>query len=264
MKTKTTLFHGGILMPCLFLLLLAPGQAQNSLSRMSYTYCQDNIPAARCLLPHSFAHASFRNDFCTKEMMYKELEISLIHNQDALLTSFTHYGYGLFGELQAHIGYGRRFGKHVGVALRGVYLLNHAHHHAARHSVTIDFSLCCKINNTLAIGVALYNPIRMKYGVIGQEVIPMSFNLQVCYLPVEKLNCTAFAEKRVPGGFDLGAKIFYHPISYLILSGTASLSHCGIGVFVPWKSFVFSLQSQWYYRVSFSPQCAMDYYFKNR
>jgi len=195
--------------------------------------------------------------------MYKLLEFNLIHNYDALLVTLDHYGYSDFGELTAHIGYGRRFGEKFSVALRGVYLLNHAVHYPVRHSITIDFSMCYKISNTLTLAVSLYNPIRMKYGITGQEVIPMSFNLQVCYLPVDKLLCALYGEKKLPGGFNIGTSIFYHPKQNLILTGDVSLTHCGFGVLVPWKSFVFSIQSQWHYQVSFSPQCNIDYHFKN-
>lgn len=250
-------------MSCLLLALVFQIQAQVALQPSHFTRVLQAFPAARCLLPSPYLGASFRNDFCTKEMMFKELEFDYIHQQDALLTSVRHYGYSGFGELSIHIGYGRRFGNKVAVALRGVYLLNHATHYAPRHSFTVDFSAYCQVSHAIGLAVNLYNPIRMKYGVTGEEVIPMVFALQADYQPNVKLMLSLYGEKTLPGTLDAGFKMFYHPVPNLIISGTAALTHCGIGVFVPWRQLIFSIKADWYYKVSVSPQVGLDYHFKN-
>ena len=251
-------------MPIIILLFLSKIeiQAQESIQNLHFTHALHDFPAARSMLRTSYLHAAFRNDFCTKEMMFKELEFDFIHQQDALLTTITHYGYGSFGELAVHIGYGRRFGNKVAVALRGVYLLNHATHYAPRHSFTVDFSICYKINAKLCLSVALFNPIRMKYGITGEEVIPMRFELQGDYQPNEKLLISLYGSKTLPGELDIGARLHFQPKNNLILSSIASITNCGIGISIPWKGFVFNVQGQWYYRISVSPGCGVGYYFK--
>lgn len=262
MNTKRILYHGGILMSCLFLIIIFPAQSQNSLCNLQFSEALHDFPAARSMLTSSYLHAAFRNDFCTKEMMFKELEFDFIRHQDVLLTTITHYGYEGFGKLAVHIGYGRRFGNKVAVALRGVYLLNHATHYPPRHSMTVDFSICYKINGKFCLSVALFNPIRMKYGITGEEVIPMSFGLQGDYQPSEKILISLYGNKTLPGELDIGARLHFQPNDYLILSGTASITNCGIGIYIPWKGFAFSFQGQWYYRISVSPGCGVGYYFK--
>ena len=256
------LFHGGIVMPCLILLFLTRLQAQVAIQPLHFTRALHDFPAARCMLSAPFLNASFRNNFCTKEMMFKELEFDFIHQQDALLTTITHYGYGGFGELAVHLGYGRRFGNKVSVTLRSVYLLNHAKHYAPRHSFTVDFSICYKITDKICLSVVLFNPIRMKYGITGEEVIPMKFGLQGDFQPSEKILLSLYGSKTLPGEFDIGARLHFQPDKHLILSGIASTTNCGIGVYIPWKGFLFSAQCQWYYRISVSPQCGVGYYFK--
>lgn len=258
------LFHGGILMPCLFLTLIFPIQAQVSMQSLQYTLVLQDFPAARCMLHDAYLGTSFRNDFCTKEMMFKELEFDFIHQQDALLASASHYGYSGFGELAVHIGYGRRFGNKVAVALRGVYLLNHATHYAPRHSFTVDFSAYCQVSRSISLAVSLYNPIRMKYGVTGDEVIPMEFALQADYQPNEKMIFALYGKKTLPGTMDAGLEMYYHPLPNLMVSGTAALTHCGIGVFVPWRQLVFSIKADWYYKVSVSPQGGIEYYVEKK
>lgn len=245
----------------LILLNSLSGSAQVALQDILYTNVMHEFPAARSMLRSSYLHAAFRNDFCTKEMMLKELEFDLVHQQDALLTTITHYGYSSFGELKVSIGYGRRFGGEVAVALQAVYLLNHAEHYPTRHSFTIDFSAFCQISRTIGLAVNLYNPIRMKYGVTGEEVIPMRFELQGDYQPSEKLLISLFGSKTLPGEFDIGARLHFQASKLFILSGNASITNCGIGIHIPWKGFIFSVQGQWYYRISVSPGCGVGYYF---
>lgn len=262
MNTKPSPSYGGTLAVCLLMTLQFTIQAQNDLQRIQFTGSLMDYPAARCMLPTSYLHISFRNDFCTKEMMSKTVEYDFIHHQDALLASIRHYGYTAYGEMSVHLGYGRRFGEKISVALRGVYLLNHAAHYPPRHSVTVDFSICYKINDKICLSVALFNPIHMKYGITGEEVIPMAFQLQGDYRPLDKLLISLYGTKTLPGEFDIGARLHFQPNEYLILSGTASITNCGIGVHIPWKGFIFSVQGQWYYRVSISPGCGVGYYFQ--
>lgn len=262
MNTKFRIASGRGTAILFFLSLFFGITAQTIFPQHHYSYGLHDFPAARSMLTSSYLHAAFRNDFCTKEMMFKELEFDFIHQQDALLTTITHYGYSNFGELAVHIGYGRRFGNKVAVALRGVYLLNHATHYAPRHSFTVDFSAYCQVSRSISLAVSLFNPIRMKYGVTGEEVIPMVFVLQADYQPNEKLLLALYGEKKLPGTLDAGLEMYYNPLPNLMVSGTAALTHCGIGVFVPWKQIIFSIEADWYYKVSVSPQCSLDYLFK--
>ena len=262
MNTKFRIASGRGTAILFFLSLFFGITAQTIFPQHHYSYGLHDFPAARSMLTSSYLHAAFRNDFCTKEMMFKELEFDFIHQQDALLTTITHYGYSNFGELAVHIGYGRRFGNRLGVALQSVYLLNLAKHYPPRHSITVDFSICYKINEKFCLSVALFNPIRMKYGITGEEVIPMKFGLQGDFQPSEKILLSLYGSKTLPGEFDIGARLHFQPDKHLILSGIASTTNCGIGVYIPWKGFLFSAKCQWYYRISVSPQCGVGYYFK--
>lgn len=250
-----------LIITTLIILDALSGSAQVALQNILYTNAMQGFPAARCMLATSYAHAGFRNDYGLKELMFGNVEYDYIHQQDALLASASHYGYSSFGELKVSIGYGRRFGGKVAVALQAVYLLNHAEHYPTRHSFTIDFSAFCQISRTIGLAVNLYNPIRMKYGVTGEEVIPMRFELQGDYQPSEKLLISLFGSKTLPGEFDIGARLHFQASKLFILSGNASITNCGIGIHIPWKGFIFSVQGQWYYRISVSPGCGVGYYF---
>ncbi|MBR4918136.1 MAG: hypothetical protein IKZ52_02845 [Bacteroidales bacterium] len=250
-----------LIITTLIILDALSGSAQVALQDILYTNAMQGFPAARCMLTTSYAHAGFRNDYGLKEMMFGDVEYDYIHQQDALLASASHYGYSGFGELNVSIGYGRRFGGKVCVALQAVYLMNHAEHYPMRQSFTIDFSAYCQISRTLGLAVDLFNPIRMKYGVIGEEVIPMIFALQANYQPNEKILFALYGEKTLPGTLDAGLEMYYHPLPNLMVSGTAALSHCGIGILIPWKQIIFSIEANWHYRVSVTTQGDVGYYF---
>ena len=251
-----------LIITTLIILDALSGSAQVALQDILYTNAMQGFPAARCMLATSYAHAGFRNDYGLKELMLGNVEYDYIQQQDALLASASHYGYSSFGELKVGIGYGRRFSNKVAIALQAVYLLNHAEHYHTRHSFTIDFSAYCQISRTLGLAVDLYNPIRMKYGVTGNEIIPMVFALHVDYQPSEKLIFTLYGEKTLPGTLDAGLEMYYHPLPNLMVSGTAALTHCGIGILIPWKQIIFSIGADWYYRVSVSMQGVVGYYYR--
>ena len=69
-------------MSCLFLIIIFPAQSQNSLCNLQFSEALHDFPAARSMLTSSYLHAAFRNDFCTKEMMFKEL--FLFNNREQL------------------------------------------------------------------------------------------------------------------------------------------------------------------------------------
>lgn len=250
-----------LIITTLIILDALSGSAQVALQDILYTNAMQGFPAARCMLATSYAHAEFRNDYALKELMFGKVEFDFIHQQDALLASASHYGYSGFGELNVSIGYGRRFGGKVCVALQAVYLMNHAEHYPTRHSFTVDFSAYCQISRTLGLVVDLFNPIRMKYGVIGEEVIPMIFALQVNYKLNDKLCFTLYGQKKLPGTLELGANIFCQPHKNIILLCDASITHCGIGLIIPWRLLAFNIKADWYYRVSVSTQEDVGYYF---
>lgn len=238
--------------------------AQINLSDLQYTVGERDIPASRSMLSDSHLEIAFLNRFCIKEMMYKSVEYNGIFNNGNLLFSkMTHEGYGKFGELTATVGYGRRFGDKTAVALCGVYLLNHAEHYPTRHSFTIDISLFYQVSSNISLSVSLFNPIHLCYGVIGDEPIPMCFLVNIGYRVGEASTGHIFCKKALPGELDIGIDLTYKPASYIFLYGICSMTRTGIGIHIPWKGFVFSLMTDWYYRVSFSPQCDIHYFFKN-
>lgn len=241
---------------CLLLLLYAPteSRSQTAISDFSQIHLFRDFAAARATTPKTVLDLAVRNDFCTKELMLKELAFSWNKNQNCLLVSASHYGYKHYGTLAASAGYGRMFGRKFSVAMRIFYLLQHATHYPSRHSVTIDLSSCWQITPATSLAVMIYNPIGLHYGIIGNELIPMTFAVQLHYMPTARLAGTLTTSKTIPGKFNIRIGLAYFASPHLYLNGYCDLAQCRIELHVPWRNLVFSLGTAWFYHTGFSPQ----------
>ncbi|MBR4787108.1 MAG: hypothetical protein IK013_04430 [Bacteroidales bacterium] len=217
-----------------------------------------DIPAAYCFIPASTISLGVGNDFCTKEMTNSVLRGTYARNGHNLLLSLSHYGYHAFGKMTMQAGYGKCFGGRVAVSLQGVYLMQHARHYGCQHSVTFALSFYYAITEKMSVGVAVFNPAALKYGVVGHETIPIRFYLQIGYLPDRRLAGSLFCEKTLPGPFNAGIRLLYHPIPNLFLETRCGFSCLSFHTSVPWRKFRFGCSAQWNYKIGFSPACQID------
>ena len=204
----------------------------------------------------------FQNDYFISELMYNLIGAHLSRGENGAWLSLSHDGWMQFGEMRLDAGYARRFGKRFSIALGGVYLLKHAGQYTPAHSFTIDFSSYCQITSTIGLGIRLFNPILMRYGVTGDEIIPMEFAFRMHYSRGDKILAHLVVEKRLPGGLDAAIGLLYFPVPTLVLTGECSLRKIGFGIQIPWKHFLFGVQTDWSYRISFSTAAMILYRFQ--
>lgn len=257
MKTICAFFACLLLLPC------APTEckSQTTAADFSRIHLFRDFAAARTATPKAILDFTFRNDFGTKELMFKDLAFSWHKDRNCLLVSASHYGYKHFGTFTAGVGYGRMFGHKFSVAMRVFYLLQHATHYENLHSVTIDLSSYWQITSATSLAILIYNPIGMHYGIIGNELIPMAFAVQLHYMPTARLAGTLSTSKSVPGKFNIRFGLAYFASPHLYLNGYCDLVQCRIELHVPWRNLVFSLGAAWYYNTGFSPQGFLYYSF---
>ncbi|MCR4964367.1 MAG: hypothetical protein K6A41_01785 [Bacteroidales bacterium] len=221
-------------------------------------YTVDEHPSI-WLFPDGHAlHSCYRNHFLTKEISETCLEGSHVFQGNGLYWSLRHTGYRAFGTAELRLGYGRRFGRKVCIVLRGCYLWQHARNYESTHSFTIDISAAYQMNKKLLLAVTLYNPIRMKYGVTGDEVIPMTFDVLARYSASKQVFLDVFVHKRLPKGFEIGGSVHYTPINPLYLRLVCSNQRCGLSIMLGWKNLKIQIRGDWYYRSGIIP--AMDIY----
>lgn len=204
-------------------------------------------------------YGHYQPHFLTKEISDMEWEGCHTFQGNGLSWRIQHIGFSAFGTMECRLGYGRRFGKQVGVVLQGCYLWRHARHYPGVHSFTIHLSMAYQMSQKLLLAVTLYNPIRMRYGIVGQEVIPMSFNVMLRYAAGRTVLLDLNIEKRLPIGFEIGSMAHYTPKRAVSFHLTCSNMRCGVGISVGWRTLRLLVQGDWYYRTGITPSIELLY-----
>ena len=256
---KTKIIVKILIFSVLCLWLMDAPRAQDVLMRVYGSEIYAESPALSCLGP-TCACARFRNDFGTKEMMFAETDGLLMRCKNGVLLSVSHYGYTNYGNFSLGVGYGRNFGDRFAMTARVFYLMAHARGYPLRHSLCADFSIAYKVSEKLLVDAAVYNPFMLRYGVVGQEIIPMRFSVGCAYVPARRLLVSLRMSKDLPGAWEVGCRVIVQPVPPLLFAADCTNSH--IGLYVGWLCgrFLFSVQAAWYYRVSVSPQLGIGYF----
>lgn len=245
----------------IIILLLCPiqlvGIAQNDYEHYLLRQASASNIAAGCWHEGSYLSAHFLNKFCKKEMMEEVLEVQHAYQKNCLIGILSHSGFSRFGELTASIGYGRTFGQRFSVALQAVYLLSHADSYASIHSFTITLSAFCKMSDKYALAVELENPIRMRYGIVGGELIPMYFDVRLLYFPYRKINAFVYVHKVLPGELDIGAGGIWQAHRNLMFGLSASNTHLQADIHIPFNKIITAIACQWHFHTGFSPRCSI-------
>ena len=251
MKTKVIISI--LIISGLFLLVPMKGMSQEQLFRAHAAEIVPDMPAQSCFLP-TFVGFHFRNDFCMKEMMFADVLGIMNIRKNILLLCVNHYGYANYGDFKLSVGYGRNFGDRFAMTARIFYLMAHARGYPALHSLCADYAFAYKVSPKLLFDAVVYNPFLLRYGVVGQDVIPLKFALGCTYMPVRKLLLSLTMSKSLPGAWEVVGRLMTHPVTPLLLAVDCSNSYLGVYIGLIYKQFLVSVKVNWYYRISVSPE----------
>lgn len=260
MNTKFIPFH--IFITLILTTLQNNTSAQTDLVSLCKTSWAHEYSAYFATLDQSTLIMNFRDEFCTKELMHKNLLLSIHKSNNYLIACASHTGYTKFGTLSLKLGYGRKFGNTFSVTMLANYLMEHAEHYKVRNSGTVELSATYQINRKLGIALNLYNPIRLHYEITGPEVIPMQFATQISYQPDTKLITCLFGYKYLPGDWNCGMKIYYAISPIVNVMGIFSKSNIGGGINLSIKQFNISVNADWYFKIGFSPETGIRMYWQ--
>lgn len=259
---KTKLFIRILVFSCLYMAAPADGSSQDWLLRVHSAETMPKMPAVSCF-SNSYAGFHFRNDFGMKEMMFAEVASAWHIQKNLLMMAVNHYGYANYGNIELSVGYGRNFGDRFAITARIFYLMAHARGYPSCHSFCTDFALAYKINPKIWLNAAVYNPFMLRYGVVGEDVIPLRFAVGCTYMPVQKFLMSLTTTKMLPGEWEVNGQFLTQPISPLLLSVNCSNMRLGVFIGLIYRKFLISVEASWYYRISISPQIG-GYYFPER
>lgn len=260
---KTKIFIKLLIFSCLYISVPADGYSQDELYHAHAAENMDKMPALSAFST-SYVGFHIRNDFGMKEMMFADVSSAWYCKKNLLIMSVNHYGYGNYGEMRLSVGYGRNFGDRFAMTARIFYLMVHARGYPTRHSLCTDFALAYKVSNKLWFDATIHNPFMMRYGIVGQDIIPLSFSVGCTYLPIPKLLLSLSTTKKLPGEWDIDCRFLTQLIPPLLLSVNCSNSRLGIIIGLIHRKFLISVEAAWYYRISVSPQIGGLYFPERR
>lgn len=165
--------------------------------------------AVSAYLAHSYVSLGFQNRYCIKEMMTESAACIFRHGQNALAIDVSHFGYAKYGELACSAGYARTFGKSIAIGLKCYYYCLHVADYQTIHSFTFDISMYADIHRKFGMGFSIYNPARLKYGVVGNVSLPIRFNASLDYKMGKNVMLFAQFDKEMKSKCNVGVGAMY-------------------------------------------------------
>jgi hypothetical protein len=214
--------------------------------------------AANNFLNTSFISVSIQNQLLIKELMNKNSSAQWKYKANAFFVEINHFGYSRYGEMKLSAGYSKRFGSKIAIGLNFHYLLHHAIHYGTENSFTFDLSFQTAISEKLGFGFVVYNPARLKYGITGEEIIPVVFIYDCYYKIGNKLLFFSEIEKKIPGVFNVGLGMTCH-FSQMSITSSLSLTSLSFLISTEWHSFIFGIRTDCHYKTGISPTLNLYY-----
>ncbi|MEG1556002.1 MAG: hypothetical protein RR356_04675 [Bacteroidales bacterium] len=254
-----------IKLPVFWLILISTHililRSQNSVMEYYLEEIGQSYSAVTPFYDRSLLGFTLENRYLLKELMHSEFLLQGLYKKNAFLFSSCHFGYAHYGEFSCSVGYARILAKPLAVGINFYYLLDYAFQYRSSHSVTFDFSLYARINENIGMAISIYNPARLKYGVIGQSLIPMEFEVNLYYKMDKKLLFYCDVSKLLPGYLNIKWGGYYRPMELFCFSLMASLKELALNIGLYWRRYTFRFSSSFHYNLGLSPSFKLTYSF---
>jgi len=235
-------------------------KTSNSVANYYLFYYRNQNFAVQSFLPYGSVSLFSQNQYLLKELCTATVSGNYNIKGNVVALSVSHFGYSKYGIFTCSSGYAREFAKRVAFGLQVHYLLHHADIYPKMHSLTFDLSLYGKISQKIGIGVSAYNPANLKYGITGEEKIPMQYSLMLNYCVNDKVLLAVAASKQLQGNFDITGTICFRNRFYGFLMD-CSLKKVGVQFSFWWNRLQFDVGGSFDYRLGFSPKVQIVYNF---
>jgi hypothetical protein len=256
------LLIGWCLMPFLnFLSFIIFAQEPSSVSDFFLLHCREQNFSVYVWLSSSNVSLASKNQFFLKELCTATISGSYIKKENAVALSVSHFGFSKYGMFTISSGYARSFSKRVSFGLHVHYILHHSGEYPKKHSFTFDLSLYGQISSKIGIGISAYNPANLKYGLTGQERIPMLYHIMLSYKINSKVLVAIAASKQFPGFFNITGTVCFRDKFYGFMMDV-SFKQVGTQFSFWWKRIQFDFGGCFDYRLGFSPQVRINYWLK--
>jgi hypothetical protein len=228
---------------------------------LPFYFLQQRNDAQQAFGNQSFIAASVRNDFLLKELTSEQLATQWAYKSNRFLFAANYEGLVQYGTLQLSVGYAKLFAQKLAVAARFYYLLNHAEHYSAVHSLSFDVSFQAAITPRMGLAVQVSNPARLKYGIVGDVPLPMCFSTDFYYQIATQTVLATQLSYTLNGSFNLSVQLLQQ-LRALHLCFTASLHHTSLLIGFTMKQIILRIETAYDWRLGMSGEVGAIFLFK--
>jgi hypothetical protein len=216
-------------------------------------------------LKNPSAGVYFENRFLISELSLKSFAVAVpVSKAGTFSLNLTQFGYNLYNEKKAGIGYGKKLGEKFSAGIQLDYLSTYiADDYGTRNSFAVEAGFIAEPIKNLKLGAHVFNPNKAKVAEYTDERVPVIMRFGASYKFSEKILISAEEEKDIDQKSAFKAGIEYHVVEILYLRGgiasNPTLSTFGFGLNI--NQFVLDIASSYHQELGFSPQFSLGYNF---
>jgi hypothetical protein len=232
---------------------------------MSDAWSVFNNPAGLTSVRKTTTGIYFENRFLVKEMSLKAIFLDLPVKAGTFGLSFREFGFSLYNEMKVGLAFGKKLGKSFSAGVQLDYLRIHLSEDlGTKNLFTFEIGVQYHINQTVCLGVHLYNPVPVRLASWQNERIPTVISMGLAWKFSEGFLTTVEVEKDIELKPVIKAGLEYHfvkPVFIRIgLSTNPTLFTFGFGV--EFGQVRFDFASSYHLVLGYSPQVSLAYCFK--
>ncbi|MCD6066467.1 MAG: hypothetical protein K0S33_1293 [Bacteroidetes bacterium] len=227
-------------------------------------YSAQNNQAGLGFLKNISAGAYYENRFLLKQLGYSSLTGALPIKRGTFGLTYTSFGYSMFRQSKAGLGYGMKLGESFSAGV-GLNYLSYSigDIYGKAHAFSVELGLQGKLSKQVTVAAHIYNPNRAQITNYNNEKIPSQLKFGVQYKFSKQLLVIAEAEKSTYTNINFKGGIEYAPAKeFYIRAGVNSYpTQAAFGIGVNLEGLRFDLSSSYHNILGFSPQVGLSYVF---
>ncbi|MFN5182001.1 MAG: hypothetical protein ACK5D5_03140 [Bacteroidota bacterium] len=214
------------------------------------------------------AGAYYENRFLVKELNYSAFAAAIpLKKNGAFGISYTNFGFSIFRQSKAGIGYGikvsENFSAGVQIDFLNTRINDGTNNYGNRGSVTGEIGFAAKLTKQVSVSGHLFNFTRAKISDYNNEIIPSILKFGLQYKVSEKVCLVSEAEKGsyTPVNFKGGIEYLPSKEIYIRAGASSNPRQMSFGAGIKYQELLFDLSSSWHSILGFSPQIGLSYRF---
>jgi hypothetical protein len=206
----------------------------------------------------------YENRFLVPELGLSSAVVAIPAGKGCIGISFRNFGFNLYQESKAGIGYGRMFGDNLSIGMQlNYHLVSFSEIYGNRSLVTAEAGAIYKLSKKLLAGAHVYNPGQPIVSEFGTERLPAAIRFGLRYQFSDKIMLATEAEmisSRKPI-LRMGLEYEIQRILYLRAGIASNPLNSSFGLGVRLKKFMFDLAGAFHPVLGFSPKFSLSYTF---